>query len=236
MECTSKLESLIMSFRSKYEEYENETRIDTDTNRCMLCGYEWDRNPKHPEPKLCPSCKSTLWNHSDVMRHLCKRCDHVWFSLDEHPMRCPSCKSKVWDSQYLVVRCVRCDTKWKDPMRVQKTFRCPKCGPVDLDDIKIVSRHVPEQKEQPIRKSPLQIDVGLADSLISLGDHKERLYMLSAKGYPDDEVDILCSFIDGQDPITMARDRNIPLNDVMMAIAPFAILCEKEGRMPWISM
>jgi predicted Zn-ribbon and HTH transcriptional regulator len=31
--------------------------------QCERCGHEWQpRDPKAPEPKVCPKCKSPYWN------------------------------------------------------------------------------------------------------------------------------------------------------------------------------
>ncbi|MFA5048892.1 MAG: hypothetical protein WC516_07765 [Patescibacteria group bacterium] len=30
--------------------------------------------------------------------HICKQCDHMWFSALEEPSRCPRCETRYWNS------------------------------------------------------------------------------------------------------------------------------------------
>ena len=223
----SKRETIIGRLRQLYDE--EQSGYGLDMHKCKLCSYEWGVNRKHPKPKLCPSCRSTLWDQSDVVKHKCRRCDHVWFSLDAHPVRCSSCKAKTWNSPYLIIRCNRCGKEWKDQLKKSNDFKCPTCGAIDEDDIRVVSRFRKEEKE--VR--PVVIDEDSISELIADDSRDSMADRLRVSGFDESGVEMVCSFIEGIDPITIARSRKVSFNTVMTVISPFAKVCEKQGRMPW---
>ena len=233
MESISKMEQLIKILRERFDRMDAEEMNGSSINRCRLCGHEWPFRTKNPHPIKCPSCRSTLWDNPDVRKHICRRCDHEWFSLDEHPIRCPSCRLKTWDAPYLMVRCTRCNTVWKDAMRIQKSFRCPMCGPISMDEVKTLSRNVLEPKPMKNGKSLTDIGECLTDRLLSADINGRRTILENEVFYPD-KIEIICRFMDGADPFSLAKDMHLPLNDVMMTVGPLASRCEKEG-ISWIS-
>jgi len=201
---------------------------DDSMHRCIVCGHTWSIRPDHPNPKLCPECKSTIWNRRDAHRCICMRCGHRWFSTDAHPLRCPSCKSKTWDSEFLMVRCSRCGSVWRDRMD-SDTFRCPQCGVVGREELCVVSRYDGRRRyDDSKRKGPVSLNREVVDRVRSVG-RENRTEILMCSGLSRVESEILICFMDGEDPVSLAREQGIPLHDVMMTLAPYVRICDEEG-------
>jgi len=233
----SRLERIIYVLRQRYDgtAADVETEDCSDMHTCYICGHSWKRTKNHPNPRICPVCKSTLWNRKDARKCLCKRCDHVWFSVDPHPLRCPNCKTKTWDAQYLMVRCEICGTKWKDAFRVSKNFRCPVCGPIDQSRVKVVSRYQTYQKKvdnDPDKRTIITREV--SDVIISTTDVDSRTKAMMDNGLSVIEAEVLSKFIEGDDPITLARRNRISLHEVMMIIVSYVRESTERGDARWI--
>ncbi|MCL2148084.1 MAG: hypothetical protein FWH47_01930 [Methanomassiliicoccaceae archaeon] len=100
---------------------------------CLVCGNMWDADRgKREGPKKCPSCSSTLWNNTDMKRHKCKRCSHVWKSRLDAPLVCPHCKSKLWNRDMERVVCGSCRHAWTCRSDKGVPRKCPSCSSCDV--------------------------------------------------------------------------------------------------------
>jgi hypothetical protein len=59
-------------------------------------------------------------------RHECKRCAHVWTSLNAQPLRCAACKSPYWQTYRKSDLCAKCSCLLTEVDKAAQ--RCTQCG------------------------------------------------------------------------------------------------------------
>lgn len=74
---------------------------------CKRCGYGWKYYADKPKPRICPNCRSRLWEtprptpapRISETRRKCFKCGHEWGARKAaRPCACPACHSRMWDS------------------------------------------------------------------------------------------------------------------------------------------
>jgi len=180
---------------------------------CKICGHFWKIRETSPEPKSCPSCRSTIWNSPYARNIVCARCGYRWKTNRERPEMCPQCKSRTYDTLMLKVKCRTCGTVWENRMdwHSEKVV-CPHCGPVSKDSIFMV-----KQKED-VKREVTEEEVN--DLKKQTDDYSKYVYLKKIGATPM-EADILMRYFNRDKPVKIAMDLDIPLGLVFETIAPY---------------
>jgi len=71
---------------------------------CEVCGHKWESRGSNL-PRICPKCRSGVWNGHKCPLRYCFRCGYKWYGgLDKLPQRCPRCHSLRWNLEVLPKR------------------------------------------------------------------------------------------------------------------------------------
>ncbi len=130
------------------EKVESEDCCQISIHSCKICSYQWvttnkrikkDKNESDimpAEPKLCPQCRSSLWNNDNVTKCKCKRCGHEWVSSTNNPPMCPSCRTSRWNTTVEFCTCNLCGNIWEKKSKADPKM-CPSCKSYYWNDMAI---------------------------------------------------------------------------------------------------
>ena len=188
---------------------------------CRVCGHRWNARTD-ARPRICPACRSTLWDRKNARTVRCNRCGHEWMTSLPHPSRCPCCASDKWNLKTVGVRCRRCSSLWYDPLSAGKKPECPRCGPVDRSEVLPITKRSKIQ----IRKagqnkggsSPYPELYGLfleCDSAVVAED------VMIGWGFTSEQAGILHEFMCGTGAVEIARRRGKTLAEILDVVSPY---------------
>ena len=192
-------------------------------NECNLCGYVWSARGGCGRPKVCPECRSSLWDRPDVRKAVCCRCGHEWIT-DSHPVMCPSCKSRRWENELLPLECRRCGIRWNDALKRDDPVTCPKCGILGAGEYK-----VGKIRKKALNNKGSPMDEKVLKEMRSIDKDVFIAACLRNHGLTPDQADIIVRFNRGESVPCIASDMSVPVSAVMNAILPYMELCESAG-------
>lgn len=160
-----------------------------ERNVCMMCGHTWKKSSVRAPPRVCPACRSSLWNCKDIVRHTCLRCGHSWNSHQEDPLRCPGCKSKIWN------KCIDPPAEAEDDMEALSP-------PVDEDVLRKVL-------------GPSASPDGVLSVLQTSQNDSGKAVALVDKGFSVLDAEIVLRNERGIDAVTIALDTGATFSHVM---------------------
>ncbi|MBR2255042.1 MAG: hypothetical protein IJ856_04410 [Candidatus Methanomethylophilaceae archaeon] len=171
----------------------------TGFNVCRMCGHVWKMNVNGKVPKVCPSCRSTLWNRQGAKEVRCVLCGHSWTTMLDEPLRCPSCKSKRWNRAYT---------------------------PADTADPYQSDGRLTGQEMAFRRRMLTLFDRDTLDALHRSRSMREKEGVLVGRGMTVDQSDVVILF-DGGVPIPEIASRmSMSVSDVMDILVPYMDACE----------
>lgn len=95
---------------------------------CYRCGHIWE--PEGGErPRLCPRCRSSVWDVPVAKDAVCPVCGHAWRRTDIREP-CPACGAGTETPGLL--HCSQCDHEWL-PRGDGHPLRCPACRSAKWD-------------------------------------------------------------------------------------------------------
>lgn len=185
-----------------------------DYHVCKLCGHSWKVRKSSPEPKSCPSCRSTMWNDQFARPIVCARCGYKWKTNLEKPTMCPKCKCRTYDITELQVKCRRCGTVWMDKMEWKcDEVCCPVCGRIPKEEVTLV-----KVKRQTI---PPEVTDEQANCLKEQTDEYSKYVYLKKMGLTSTEADIVMLYLNNVRPVEIALNLDVPLGLVFETIVPY---------------
>ena len=212
------MEKLSRIVRSNHENIPA-AAVDRQLRTCKICGYRWDARTGFSRPRLCPSCRSTLWDRDDVRKVRCFRCGHIWTTSLAHPLRCPSCASDRWYLETVEMRCRTCSSKWLDPLPAGRVPECPQCGPVGRKGISVISQKDTAPKKNSLgRVRPLPELYGM---FLNRGGAVVDEGVMICQGFTAEQAGILHEFMCGSGAVDIARRNRKTLAEVLDVVSPY---------------
>lgn len=185
-----------------------------DYHVCKLCGHSWKVRKSSPEPKSCPSCRSTMWNDQFARSIICARCKYGWTTNREKPVMCPNCKCRTYDIPELRIKCRRCGSIWMDKMDWQSTeVICPICGQIPKKEVTVI-----KNKQQT---TPPEVTDEQATCLKEQPDDYSKYVYLKKMGLTPTETDIIMLYLNKVKPVEIALRLDVPLGLVFETIVPY---------------
>ena len=108
---------------------------------CNICHHRWTPSKNRvrqsggnplQKPKVCPKCRSALWNREDMVKNKCRRCGHEWVAVSDSVYKCPKCLSARWRVPPEYCRCKICGYVWEKKTKATPKA-CPSCKRYDWD-------------------------------------------------------------------------------------------------------
>lgn len=203
-------------------------------NECRLCGHVWNSAAGSERPKMCPMCRSSLWNRPNVRKVRCYRCGHEWNTALDSPVMCPSCKSKRWKSKTLSLGCCICGACWEDPLKQGVPVSCPECGVLGDKDYKVGKIHKKTLRDvTDHRGSEILLDEGILNEMWGRDGDIFRAVCLRNHGLTSEQADIIVRFDRGEPVPDIASEMSMPVSKVMDVVLPYMELCESMGVRAW---
>ena len=201
-------------------------------NECKLCGYVWNTRKGENNSKLCPSCRSSLWDRSDVREVRCNRCGHAWITAKKNPPKCPDCGSKRWEAETIKIICSKCGMRWDDQMREGRPIVCHVCGELGPDDYIFGRARKGTLKDVTKNRTSLMNK----DVLIEMWSNDDDLFRevtLRNNGFSPEQATVIVRFDRGIPVPTIASDVSMSVSQVMNIILPYMAICESMGVESW---
>lgn len=216
----------------------NRTVHDADerwcVNECKLCGYIWNSESGSERPKVCPTCRSSLWDRPNVRKVKCCRCGHEWITSCESPTMCPSCKSRRWKNKLLPLECCKCGSRWEDTLKKGVKVTCPECGVLGEKEYKIGKIHKKSLREvTDHRNSRVSLNENILDDMWSRDEDIFKAVCLRNHGLTSEQADIIVKFDNGESVPDIAADMSMSVSAVMDVVLPYMRLCESMGVRSW---
>lgn len=205
------------------------------SNQCKLCGYVWKTGMDDDVPRVCPECKTSLWNRKGARKVKCKRCGHTWATTTKAPAMCPSCKSRRWKSATLTIVCKRCGSSWDDTLKKGDIVSCPACGVLFKDEYSVCKPRKVSLKNvtDPKRKKTVPLTEKTLRDMWKEENSMYKAVLLRKCGLSQEQADIIARFDSGEYVPEIAVDMRIPLSRVMDSVIPYMELCEYLGVRSW---
>ncbi len=186
---------------------------------CGICGYRWSGDAGI-KPRVCPSCRTSLWDRESARRVLCRRCGHEWMTASNNPARCPACRSKMWALELVEVVCRSCGERWADPLKAGTDAVCPGCG---RSGHGIVA--VSKKQDRSGVSRPVELDASAIERMRLMGDRTSRVKYLVGLGVGPVEAEAIVRFDSGDRVVPISRELNVSLESVMDAVLPVMDAC-----------
>ena len=204
-------------------------------NECRLCGYVWNAENGGERPKVCPMCRSSLWDREDAKKVRCHRCGHEWItSSGRDPVMCPSCKSRRWKRKKLPIICNRCGERWNDQLKDGETVCCPVCGPLGPGEYRLgkTRRRSLKDVANPERTG-MELTEDMLRDMWKEDEDLFRVVRLRNSGLTSDQADIIVRFDRGTMVPDIAIQMSMSVSAVMDVVLPYMALCESMGVRSW---
>ncbi len=215
---------------------QNQSCESTDNNpinQCKLCGYVWNTGGNDEKPKICPLCRSTLWDCEEARKVKCLRCGYIWLTK-KNPSKCPSCGSKRWNKETLAIICKKCGMRWEDKVKDGIPISCPVCGDLESDEYKVGRIRKESLKDvTDRRKRSIPLDEKILKEMWDTEGDLYRSVLLRKHGLTPEQADIIVRFDHDESVPEIASSMGISVSEVMDSVIQYMKLCESLGVKSW---
>ena len=201
-------------------------------NVCRMCHHTWSSQGKS-KPKVCPKCRSTLWDCDTAKRVVCYRCGYGWVTVKSHPTKCPSCGSKRWEQKMLRITCNKCGQHWEDPLKEGSSVTCPSCGILGSGDYTINRIRVKSLAGTLGSGRDSLLDEELLRGMQTAGDELQKTLFLRRNGLTSEQADIIVMFDRGDNVPSIASLLSVPVSQVMDVVIEYMRVSEAMGMKSW---